>query len=128
VSVFSGDFETALSRVALSERLDPLSPDPVTSLSLRAAAYFSLRQFDAAIEAAKRAIGRAPDFSIARAYLIASLAHAGREEEARAQVADLFSCNREWTLARITPLSPYREKWMTELLIDGLRRAGAPAT
>jgi TolB-like protein len=128
VSVFSGDSVTALSRVALSERLDPLSPDPVTSLSLRAAAYFSLRQFDAAIEAAKRAIGRAPDFSIARAYLIASLAHAGREEEARAQVADLFSRNREWTLARITPLSPYREKWMTEFLMDGLRRAGAPAT
>jgi TolB-like protein len=128
VAVFSGDFETALSRVALSERLDPLSPDPVTSLSLRAAAYFSLRQFDAAIEAAKGAIGRAPDFSIARAYLIASLAHAGREEEARAQVADLFSRNRQWALARVTHLSPYREKWMTELLIDGLRLAGAPAT
>jgi TolB-like protein len=84
VSVWSSDFATALSRADISERLDPLSLEAMNCLNLRAAAHFFSHQFDDAIEAAERAIGRAPDYNSARRYLIASLAHAGREEDARA--------------------------------------------
>ena len=70
VSVWNGDFETALSRADMSERLDPLSLEAINCLNLRAAAHFFLRQFEAAIGAAERALGRAPDYNSARRYLI----------------------------------------------------------
>jgi adenylate cyclase len=127
VSLFSGDLATALSRAEMSERLDPLSLDAINSLTLRAAAHFCLRQFDAAIDIAERSTGRAPDYAIARAYLIASLALAGREAEARAHAADLFGRDRQWSLARMRDVSPYRHEWMTDLFIDGLRRGGLGA-
>ena len=41
VSVWNGDFATALRRADMSERLDPLSMLPMNSLDLRAAAHFS---------------------------------------------------------------------------------------
>jgi TolB-like protein len=127
VSVFNGDFETALSRADMSERLDPLSLEAINRLSLRSAAHFFLRQFDPAIDAAERVIGRAPDWGTARRYLIASLAHARRTEEARAHAAELSSRKPQLTLARERDVSPYRHEWMTELFIDGLRQAGVAA-
>jgi TolB-like protein/Tfp pilus assembly protein PilF len=127
VSVFNGDFATALSRADISERLDPLSLEAINRLSLRSAAHFFLRQFDAAIDAAERAIGRAPDWGTARRYLIASLAHAGRAKEAYAHAAELFRRNPQLTLTHERDVSPYRHEWMTDLFIDGLRRGGVAA-
>jgi TolB-like protein len=127
VSVFNGDFKTALSRADMSERLDPLSLEAVNRLSLRSAAHFFLHQFDAAIDAAERAIGRAPDWGMARRYLIASLALRGREEEARAHGAELSIRAPQLTLARVRDVSPYRHEWMTDLFVDGLRRGGVAA-
>jgi adenylate cyclase len=127
VSVFNGDFEIALSRAEISERLDPLSLEAINRLSLRSAAHFFLRQFDAAIDPAERAIGRAPDWGTARRYLIAALAHAGRVDEARAHAAELFRRNPRLTLVHEGGVSPYRHAWMTALFIDGLRQGGVMA-
>jgi TolB-like protein/tetratricopeptide (TPR) repeat protein len=127
VSILNGELATAVARADISERLDPLSLDAINCLNLRAAAHFFLRQFDAAIDAAERAIGRAPDYATARGYLIASLAHAGRDEEARAHAAELLSQNPQWTLSRVRDVSPFRQEWMMDLLLEGLRRAGIPS-
>ena len=58
MSIWNGDFAIALSRADISERLDPLSAEEVARTGIRAAARFFLREFDAAIEAADRTIGR----------------------------------------------------------------------
>jgi TolB-like protein len=128
VSVLNGDFATALARAEVSERLDPLSLEAINSLNLRAAAYFFLRRFDAAIESAERAIGRAPDYSTARAYLTASLAYAGREDEARAHAREILSRNPLVTLARVRGNPPFRHEWMSDFFLEGLSRAGIPAS
>jgi TolB-like protein len=127
VSLLNGDFARALCRADVSERLDPLSLEAINRLNLRAAAYFFSRQFDAAIESAERAIGRAPDYSTARAYLAASLAHAGREEEARAQGREILSRVPLCTLARVRGNPPFRHEWMSDFFLAGLSRAGIPA-
>jgi TolB-like protein len=124
VSVLNGDFSTALSRADISERLDPLSQEAINCLNLRAAAHFFSRQFDAAVDVAERAVGRAPDYNTARCYLIASLAHAGRQEEAHAQLTELRDRDPRWTLDLGRIYSPFRHEWMIELFLDGLHRAG----
>jgi TolB-like protein len=126
VSVWNGDFETALCRGEISERLDPLSLEAMNRLNLRAAACFFSRRFDAAIDAAERALGRAPDYNSARRYLIAALTHSRREEEARAQTKELLRRDPGCTLKRTRRNNPFRHEWMIELFLEGLRQAGVP--
>jgi adenylate cyclase len=126
VSVWNGDLSSALSRADMSERLDPLSPEATNCLTLRAAAHFFSRRYDAAIEAAERALGLAPEYNVARRFLIASLAHASREGEARAQTEELMRRDPRCTLAITQRNIPYRHDWMIEHVLEGLRRAGVP--
>jgi adenylate cyclase len=126
VSVWNGDFAAALSRADASERLDPLSLEAMNCLNLRAAAHFFSRRFDAAIDAAERAIGRAPDFNSARRTLIAALTHSGREEDAREQAKELLRRDPGCTLMRTRGNHPYRHEWMIEFFLESLARAGVP--
>jgi TolB-like protein len=128
VSVWNGDFATALSRVDTNERLDPLSAEAIGRTGIRATARFFRREFDAAIEAADQAVGGGPNFHAARCVLIASLAYVGRDEEARAHVAELMRRNPGYTRFLSLAKNPFRHKWMAELLLDGLSRAGVPTS
>jgi TolB-like protein len=126
VSVWNGDFATGLARAEINERLDPLSTEANGRTGIRAAAHFFLREFDAAIEAADQAVGRSPDFHAARCILASSLFHVGREEEARAQVAELRRRNPRYLQFLTLANNPFRHKWMAELFLGGLSRAGFP--
>jgi adenylate cyclase len=127
VSIFNGDFAAALDRAGMCERLDPLTTFPVGSMELRAAGFFFLRRFDDAIDAAERAIGRAPHYYLARPYLAASLAHRGREPEARVQASELLRYCPRLTLAQTRRNYLFRHEWMIELFLRGLEQAGIPA-
>jgi TolB-like protein len=126
VSMWNGDFPTALSRADTNERLDPLSAEEVARTGIRASARFFLREFDAAIEAANRTVTRSPDFHAVRCILIASLSHTGREEEARAEAAELLRRSPEYTRVLMRANSPFRYEWMADLFLGGLSRAGVP--
>ncbi len=126
VSCCNADFETALSRIDIGERLDPLSFQVIHRLSLRAAVYFFQRRFDEAINAAERALGRVPDYAIGRRFLAAALALSGRDKEARAQTAELLRRDPGFSLKRERENHPFRYDWMIDLAIEGLSRAGVP--
>jgi adenylate cyclase len=127
VSVWNGDFGTALVRADMSEQLDPLSLEGLNRLNVRAAANFFSRELHAAADLAQRALGRAPDYNSARRYLIASLSRMGRESEAKAQVAELLLRDPECTLARTRANNPFRHDWMIAFFLDALALAGVPS-
>lgn len=126
VSVWAGESETALARLAQAERLDPLSPLQADVHSARAAALFFARRFADAAAAARRSLASAPGATAPRRYLAAALAHLGRGEDARAAAAELVSRQPSSSVRRSRDINPYRHPWMTELFLDGLRRAGLP--
>ena len=59
----------------------------------------------------------------ARKYVAASLAQLGRTDEARAEIAELLKHQPDASLARFRQHS-FRHKWMHELHMEGLRKAG----
>jgi hypothetical protein len=61
-----------------------------------------------------------------RCVLIASLSHAGRDGEARAQAAELMRRNLGFTRALTRVTHPFRYQWMADLFLDGLAKAGVP--
>jgi len=70
-------------------------------------AHFFAREFDEAVAWSSRAADEYPNFTPARRFLAASLAHLGRTDEARRAVADLLRMqpNSSLTLSRAELLS-----------------------
>ena len=73
----------------------------------------------------KKAIKRAPDFLTAHLQLAATYIHLGREEEARAEAAEVLRINPKFSLERYAKRSPLNKAEL-EQEIDALRKAGLP--
>ena len=65
----------------------------------------------------------APQSNVARKYVATSLAQLGRTDEARAEIAELIKHQPGASLA-VFEQTPFRHKWMKELHMEGLRKAG----
>lgn len=126
VSAWGGEPELALHRLAEAERLDPLSPLQADVHSARSVALLVGRRFPEAVEAARRSIATTPEATAPRRFLVAALWQAGEHDEARKECAALLILQPNASLRRSRSLQLFREPWMTDILIDGLRGAGLP--
>jgi len=61
--------------------------------------------------------------NIARKFVATSLAQLGRTDEARVEIAELLKFQPGASVATIGQ-QPFRHKWMRELHVEGLRKAG----
>ena len=87
-------------------------------------AYFITGRYEEAIETLKRVLGRNSDFMPAHLLLAASYSEIGREEEARAEVAEIERLNPQATLEALRPRLSYKDQAVSERLFDSLRKAG----
>ncbi|MBX6373244.1 MAG: winged helix-turn-helix domain-containing protein [Acetobacteraceae bacterium] len=116
--------------IALLERATELSPrDPhlFSFHDLRATAHFSLREYEAARNFARRAV-RLPNASYRPfATLAASLGQLGRTEEAAPVLEELFARKPGYSCAYARgDLHFYVNDSLVERFIEGLRLAGVP--
>ncbi len=130
-----GEFQKS---VELIDKAIWLSPDnPFRSLwdADKASSHLALKQYDQAIEAARRAIEINPNHSVPYPFLIAALALAGEQSqahEALQRYLATFGAARtlaEWKSWRALTLAAqtdprYVEYW--DRLLGGLRKAGMP--
>jgi adenylate cyclase len=87
-------------------------------------AYFLAGQHEEAIETLKRALNRNPDFWVAHVYLAASYSELGRQEEARAEAAEVVKLSPQTSLEALRQRAPYKDQAVLERLFDSLRKAG----
>jgi TolB-like protein/class 3 adenylate cyclase/Flp pilus assembly protein TadD len=132
--LYRGEFEKSLEYSAKAIRLSPHDPALENWYRARAAANFGLKQYDLAIEWARRAIAIKADNMWADLNLIAALALTGREAEAHealqnylASVPDGPKTIAAWkatappfTYERSDPR--FLDEWNRS--IEGLRQAG----
>jgi hypothetical protein len=64
-----------------------------------------------------------PNTNTARKYVAISLAQLGRTDEARVEIAELIKTQPDASLA-VFRQHGFRHKWMQELHMEGLRKAG----
>lgn len=120
-----GDSDKAIAYCQAACRMNPLDSKKAataTYSTLSAALYMALR-YEESIRAGRRALAFAPQVTIARKYVAISLAQLGRTEEARLEIAELLKYQPSASLAVFRD-QPFRHKWMHELHMDGLRKAG----
>ncbi len=112
-------------------RTSPSDPARATWLGLAAVAAALLGRVEEAIEWAERAIALGPDIPWIRAHAASALARCGRQEEARAMLAEFLRLSPIRTVAayrsRLPSAHPEFLRQM-EGVLDGLRLAGLPAS
>jgi adenylate cyclase len=120
--VWAGRPEEALGLIEKAMRLNPHYP--VNYLFTLGFAYFLTRQYEEAIAAQKRALARSPDHLGIHLVLATIYSELGREEEARAHVAEALRTNPQLSLEVLRQRVPFKDTAPSERISDALRKAG----
>jgi adenylate cyclase len=120
---FAGRPQEALGLVEQALRLNPRQP--VSLLWLLGRAYFLTGRYDEAIATLKQVITRNPNQLSAHNDLAIIYIDVGREEEARAEVAEILRINPKFSLKVVQDV-PLKDPAVLGHWLDNLRRAGLP--
>jgi len=128
-----GEFQTSLEFIDKALRLSPRDPFRALWYADKAGSHFALKQYDQAIEWARRAVEISPENSIPYLYLLPALALTGQESQAHEALGHYLATRGAtrtvagWKSARAQVVNEhtdprYVEYW--DRLIEGLRKAG----
>jgi adenylate cyclase len=125
-SVLTRSGHPSEGRIALEKciRLDPRNPDLANHLLTVTIGFYLSREYDAAIEAAKRGIRSYPDHSNQYRWLAAALGQTGRIEEAKEVLAKAMAMAPASFDMFVRHRVPWHRPEDHAHMLEGLRKAG----
>ena len=119
---YNGRYKEAIEAIKKAIRLNPFPPNwYFTKLGY---AYLYAGMYEEAIAACKKALRVKPDNLLALPTLAAAYALMGREEEARAEAAEILRIDPKFSLKRFDKGQPHKNQADIEFYINALRKAG----
>ncbi len=119
---YGGRSEEAIPVLQKAIRLNPLGE---TGYFLHLGhAYRVTGRFDEAVSAYKKSLQRSPDNIFAHLSLAATYSMMGREQEARAEAAEVLRLNPKFSVDSYAKRITFKDQSVTDKFIDGLRKAG----
>jgi TolB-like protein len=120
-----GESDKAIAQCEAACRMNPLDSRKAATItySILSAALYLASRYEESIRAGRRALAFTPTTNTARKFVAMSLAQLGRTDEARAEIAELVKYQPDASLALFRQHG-FRHKWMGELHMEGLRKAG----
>jgi adenylate cyclase len=122
ILTFAGRAQEAVGLIEKGMRLDPCCTD-LNAIFL-AEAYVFLERYAEAISPAKRALIISPDHLGAHIALVVSYSALGREEEARAEAAEVLRINPNFSLEVARQMIPHKDREVVERFVTLMRKAG----
>ncbi len=122
--IFSGEPTQGLAALQTSIRLDPRDPLLPWHLNRVAIAYYFARDYEAAIDAARRVIRLYPDFPLIYRWLAAALGQTGRMDEARDALNKAITIGGGSFDMYVRERVPWHRAADYQHMLDGLRKAG----
>jgi adenylate cyclase len=116
-----------ISYMETAQKLNPQDTQLHTHLTFLARAYLNAGAYDDAVDRARQAIRRRPDYPAAHYVLAIALGHLGRGDEARAALSMCDELHPGFVDSRKN-WQPYVDPSSNERLRDGLRRLGFDTT
>jgi adenylate cyclase len=119
---WAGRPEEAIPLFQKAIRLSPLGPAwyfQVFGVTLRLTG-----RFEEAVSAYKKALQRAPNYIMAHIGLTATYSMMGREEEARAEAAEVLRIDPKFSLDYFAKTLPNKDQSVTDSIVDACRKAG----
>jgi adenylate cyclase len=124
-SDLAGDPE-GIARMVRAQQINPNDPDRHSHLCFLARAYVNARELDKAVDCARAALRRRPDYPHAHFILAIALTHLGRVDEAHAALAACEVAQPGFVAGR-ADWRPYVDEASNAYLREGLRKADAAA-
>jgi len=122
---YAGESGRAIEQFDAARRMSPVDPRDYFPLLGIATAHFFAGRFEETVRLCERIVAQVPGHAIARRYLCAALAHGGGERAADAAARELLRMQPDYSLAS-AGASRFRHRWMLDLYVGGLRKAGVP--
>jgi adenylate cyclase len=122
VLIFAGRWEESIPEYKKAIRLNPVPPHLyLWSLGL---SYCWTGQYEEAITLCEKAVRQAPDSLLDRMMMAVVYSLSGRDEEARAEAAEVLRISPKFTLAKFEKKLTYKKKADRERFLGSLRKAG----
>jgi TolB-like protein/Flp pilus assembly protein TadD len=121
---FAGRDREAVEHGQDAIRLSPLDPEMALFLGAIAVAHYAAGRFAEAAQYTTEALRLRPGFQGAQRLRCASLAQAGRVDEARSFLATLRRDQPQLSIDWIRANVPYQTPQLMERLLEGMRKAG----
>jgi adenylate cyclase len=118
---YAGRSEESLPFSRQAIRLNPFSYFPYRNVAL---ACRETGRYEEGIAAIKKAIQLAPNDVLSRVVLVSLYMYAGREDEARATVAEIQRIAPKFSVEEFAKALPYKNEATRDRYIDSLRKAG----
>jgi len=122
--IFSGRPKEGLAAVETSIRLDPRDPMLPGRLNLLAMGLYFASKYEAAVEAAKRAIRLNPDHPLTYRWLAAALGQLGRTAEAKEALEKAIAVAPGSFEMFVRQRVPWHRPEDHAHMLEGLRKAG----
>ena len=125
VQLYANRNEEALAQFRKGIRLNPVDPLDFEIWAGLAIAFIELKRDAEAVDAARQAVQRGPNFTISWRVLVASLVLSGGTIEAREARDEIVRLEPGYAMARVFNHTPYIASGMNRYR-EGLRLAGLP--
>ena len=122
--IYTGEPVKAIPYIERAMRLDPTLP--AQYLHFLGTAYFVAGDYETAAKMFKDRITANPHTDLSRAFLVSTLGHLGRTEEARRVWQELKEVNPRYSLRDHIDRLPFRDPADAERIAEGVRKAGLP--
>jgi adenylate cyclase len=122
--IFSGHPRDGLGALERGIRLDPRDSGSAVRINQMVAAHYFCRDYDAAIEAAKRVIRAYPEHPLVYRWFAAALGQAGRREEAREALVKARTISPASFDLYVRRRVPWHRPEDHAHMLDGLKKAG----
>jgi tetratricopeptide (TPR) repeat protein len=122
ILILAGRPAEAIGLVEKAMRLNPRCPQ--SYLFTLGFAYRLTGQYEEAIEASQQTLACSPNFLWAHLHLAATYSEMGREEEARAEVAEILRISPHFSPEVFIQKTPQKDPAITERTLAALRKAG----
>jgi tetratricopeptide (TPR) repeat protein len=130
ILAFAGRDREAIEHAETAIRLSPLDPEMALFLGPVSVAHYVAGRYAEAVRYASETLRLRPDFQGMQRLYCASLAQAGRVEEARALLAGVRRQQPQLSIEWLRASVPYQTPQIMERFLEGMRKAGlneAPA-
>ncbi len=124
--VWRGDPDGAIAHFTQAMRLSPLEPEMNRMQAGMAAAHLFAKRFDEASSWAAKSFRHTPSFVFAVAFIAASHALAGQNDEARLAMQHLRQLDPTLRISNLTDYLPIRRPQDLAIFSDGLHKAELP--
>jgi adenylate cyclase len=123
---YVSDADRAIDEFLRSIRLNPVDPAMSFTFCGLAFAFLIKGDYEKALEYARRSAREIPYWMSAwRAVAVASV-KTDRLQEAQEAVSHILFLSPNYSIAQARRGLPFRDEWVCEMFIDGLRKAGLP--